>query len=66
MKAHIEKWDFSAIKWIGAEEILEDKFAKPILFEWFNVDPGPPPQSSVPDEIQNEELVYVQELFFGL
>jgi hypothetical protein len=41
LRGHISAWDPSSVKVISLDEILLDPAAKPVLYSWFGVDPGP-------------------------
>ncbi|UEM21678.1 hypothetical protein JL100_002590 [Skermanella mucosa] len=62
LRKFIEEWDFSSVKSIAVDDILADPASKPVLKEWFDVDPGPAPIGVAPDDIAEHELPYVQEL----
>jgi hypothetical protein len=62
LRAFIEAWDFSVIRAISVDEIIQDAASKPVLQSWFGIDPGPPPVGVVPADIEAREMPYVQQL----
>lgn len=62
LKTFIESYDFSRIGKINLANMLSDSAITTVLFKWFKADPGPAPQSQVPDMIQDIELPYVEQL----
>jgi hypothetical protein len=62
LRDHISGWDPFSVKAISLDEILSDPAAKPVLQSWFGVDPGPAPPGVVPDEIEELEMPYIQQL----
>lgn len=62
LNAFIQNFDFSTIHRLKLDEILKDASSKPVLFKWFGVDPGPAPQGTVPINVANEELPYINQL----
>jgi len=62
LRSFIEAWDFSVIRAISVDEILQDSASKPVLQSWFGTDPGPPPMGVVPPDIEVREMPYVQQL----
>ena len=59
---HISAWDPSSVSVISLDHILADRAAKPVLQSWFGVDPGPAPLGVVPDDIEEHEMPYIQQL----
>jgi hypothetical protein len=59
---HITAWDPSSVTSISLDQILTDPAAKPVLASWFGVDPGPAPPGVVPDNIEEHEMPYIQQL----
>jgi hypothetical protein len=59
---HITAWDSSSVKTISLDDILLDPAAKPVLASWFGVDPGPAPLGVVPENIEDHEMHYIQQL----
>jgi hypothetical protein len=59
---HITAWDPSSVKSVSLDQILTDPAAKPVLASWFGVDPGPAPLGVVPDDIEEHEMPYIQQL----
>jgi hypothetical protein len=62
VQAVIEKWDFSSIRAVSVDMLLNDPAAKAVLVSWFGADPGPPPLGTVPGAIEAREMPYVQQL----
>jgi hypothetical protein len=62
LRGHISAWDPSSVRVISLDEILLDPAAKPVLYSWFGVDPGPAPPGMVPDDIEEHEMLYIQQL----
>jgi hypothetical protein len=62
LRSFIEGYDFERIKALSLDEILLDSAAKPVLFDWFGADPGPPPAGVVPAEVLALELPYIAQL----
>lgn len=62
LKPFIQNFDFSTIRRLGLDDILNDVSATPVLFKWFGADPGPAPQGSAPANIQDAELPYINQL----
>jgi len=62
LRAFIEAWDFSVIRSISVDEILQDGASKPVLYSWFDTIPGPPPPGLVPHDVEAREMPYVQQL----
>ena len=62
LKDFIEAYDFTKIKRIDLDHMLQDKHIKPVLSKWFGADPGPAPRGQVPPQVQGHELPYVQQL----
>jgi hypothetical protein len=62
LRAFISAWDFSRVHSLAVDDLLADAAAKPVLQQWFGVDPGPAPVGEVPDEIEDQELPYVGAL----
>jgi hypothetical protein len=62
LRKFIEAWDFTQIKILTIDEIIADPHIKPSLKEWFDIDPGPPPDGVVPSAVDSSELPYVQQL----
>jgi hypothetical protein len=60
--AHVSAWDPSSVSIISLDHTLADPAAKPVLQSWFGVDPGPAPLGVVPDDIEEHEMPYVQQL----
>ncbi|MCU1250299.1 MAG: hypothetical protein JWQ49_3328 [Edaphobacter sp.] len=58
----IEEWDFSKIRPLSVEMILEDPAALSVLAAWFGADPGPAPSGIVPTEVEARELPYLEQL----
>jgi hypothetical protein len=58
----IEDYDFSRVKRITADLILDDPFVKPVLAKWFGADPGAPPRGIVPAEVDLKEQPYLGQL----
>jgi hypothetical protein len=59
--AHISAWNPSSVKSVSLDEILTDPAAKPVLQSWFGIDPGPAPIGTVPDDIEEHEMPYIQQ-----
>ncbi len=53
--ALIETWDFSLIRAISVDSMLNDAAARAVLFSWFGADPGPPPAGAVPAIVEDRE-----------
>jgi hypothetical protein len=62
LRAHISAWNPSSVKSVSLDEILTDPAAKPVLQSWFGIDPGPAPIGTVPDDIEEHEMPYIQQL----
>jgi hypothetical protein len=62
LRALIEAWDFSLIRSISVDAMLEDLASKPVLYSWFGADPGPPPFGKVPGEVEAREMPYIVQL----
>ncbi|MBV8254833.1 MAG: hypothetical protein JO154_19690 [Chitinophaga sp.] len=62
LKSFIEGYDFSNITSIAVHDILKGDSIQPVLDKWFNQDPGPAPTVVPPDEIQENETGYVNQL----
>lgn len=62
LRAFVEAYDFSNIKHHSLDDIIADPAAKPVLHEWFNLDPGPAPKGVAPPEIGPEEMRYILQL----
>jgi hypothetical protein len=62
LRAHISACDPSSVKSISLDEILIDPAAKPVLQSSFGMDPGPAPPGVVPDDIEEHEMPYIQQL----
>ena len=58
----IEEFDFSSINHVGIETILSDDAAKKVLYDYFGADPGPAPIGKAPQQIQANEMNYIQHL----
>jgi hypothetical protein len=62
LASHISAWDPSSVKAISLDDILLDSAAKPVLASWFGIDSGPAPLGVVPDDIEDHEMPYVEQL----
>jgi ABC-3C protein len=62
LKIFIEAYDFSRVKRMALDDILNDPHVKPVLTKWFGADPGPAPKGKVPATIQIFELPYISQL----
>jgi hypothetical protein len=62
LRAHIGTWNPASVSVVSLDEILSDPAAKPVLQSWFGVDPGPAPPGVVPEDIEEHEMPYIQQL----
>lgn len=62
LKTFVESFDFSNIHRLKLDDILKDSSAKSALFKWFGADPGPAPHGTVPNNIADAELPYINQL----
>ena len=62
LKIFIEDFDFSTIRRLNLDDIINDPSVKSVLFKWFGVDPGSSPTGSVPFSVSNVELPYINQL----
>jgi hypothetical protein len=62
LRGHISAWNPSSVRVISLDEILLDPAARPVLQSWFGVDPGPAPPGVVPDDVEEHEMPYIQQL----
>lgn len=60
--AAINSFDFTQIHWLDAGKLASDPACKPALVKWFDDDPGRAPRGIVPQQIQEEESVYISQL----
>ncbi|ANI80320.1 hypothetical protein EP837_03942 (plasmid) [Sphingobium sp. EP60837] len=58
----INNFEFSKITYVDVDEILDDSASKPLLFELFGTDPGDYPRGTVPVDVQEHEMVYMNAL----
>lgn len=59
----IEDYDFSCVKRITVDTILDDPFIKPVLAKWrIAEDPGAPPRGIVPATVDVREQPYLDQL----
>jgi hypothetical protein len=58
----INNYDFSTVRCIKIDEILDDPEAKPVLHKWFGAELGEAPPGSVPETVQPHELPYIAQL----
>ena len=62
LKSFIDDYDFAKITRVTVDDMLADPHIKPVLYSWFDADPGPAPAGITPDEIQSNELTYIAQL----
>jgi hypothetical protein len=62
LRASINAWDFSLIRALSVDDLLDDPASKPVMVKWFGQDPGPAPQGIVPSEVEAREMPYVRQL----
>ena len=62
LKKMIEEYDFSRIRRLNLDDILLDDAIKPVLFRWFDEDPGPVDLELPPVDVQAQESFYINQL----
>ena len=62
ISAMIASFDFKEVYALDANSLVNDRFIKPVLVQWFGHDPGEAPRGSVPGSLQAEEAVYLRQL----
>jgi hypothetical protein len=62
LRASLEGWDFSLVRAISVDGMLEDPAGKAVLVFWFGADPGPAPLGEVPAEPETREMPYIAQL----
>lgn len=60
--AAVNAFDFSTVSYVDVDEIIENPASKPLLFELFGTDPGAYPKGTVPSDVQDHEMVYMDAL----
>jgi hypothetical protein len=60
--AAIEGFDFSTVDYYAASRLAKDPDAAPALSALFELVPGEAPPGDTPPEIQQEELIYINQL----
>jgi hypothetical protein len=61
-RERVLKLDFSRIRAISVDGMLDDPASKPVLVSRFDADPGPAPLGTVPIEPQTREMPYIAQL----
>jgi hypothetical protein len=62
LRAFINAWDFSVIRALSVDNLLDDPASKPVMAKWFGQDPGRAPLGVVPPEFEAREMPYVGQL----
>lgn len=62
IRASIEGFDFGTVDYYAASHLAKDPDAGPALSALFELTPGEAPPGETPEEIQQEELTYVDQL----
>jgi hypothetical protein len=62
IRAAIEAFDFSRVDYYAASRLAKDPDAGPALSALFELTPGEAPPGETPAEIQQEELIYIDQL----
>ena len=62
IRAKIDAFNFAALTSLDAGQLVDDAHAKPVLVQWFGLDPGPSPRGTVPADIQADESSYIAQL----
>jgi len=58
----IDAYDFSRVKRVTVDGMLDDSAVKPVLAKWFGADPGAPPKGIVPVQVDVREQPYLGQL----
>lgn len=62
IRAAIEGFDFSRVDYYAASRLAKDPHARPALSALFELTPEEAPSGETPAEIQQEELIYIDQL----
>ncbi len=58
----INSYDFSNVRIVTIDDMMDDPAVKPLLIEKFGADPGKYPTAAVPMDVQDIEMRYIDEL----
>ncbi|MGU3420840.1 ABC-three component system protein [Methylobacterium sp. D54C] len=58
----IDSFDFSNVRVVTIDDMIDDPAVKPLLIEKFGADPGSYPAAAVPQDVQATEMRYIVEL----